>query len=223
MGTEGVIVPLEQQQAAAAKEETKAAGAAMSAEDAAALKAQVSALEAKAGQYEGMLLDPAYVEYVAARSAGQVQAAQTRQTPRSAAKSMEEMTQEELAKFILTQTNSAVRSAVAPLEQSVIQDRAVGQIKEASLKFKDFWDYKHDMLVLAQQHPTLTAESAYLLAKANRGGGEHKAETTEKRPVPRTELPSSGGVRAIKEIGKGFKPKYDEAWKSVFGGDKIAE
>src|SRR5205807_4154692 len=162
---------------------------AMTAEEAQALRDEVKGLKDRNAEYERLLLDPAYLEYIAGSGGtGKGRREAARAVGRQAGddkNDFEAMSQKELVDYILQTVRGEVRQAVVPVAQEAQFREMQSQVKEASGKYPDFWDYKEDMVKLAKQHPTLTAEQAYHLAK---GAGTVKP----KRPARPTEAPRGG-------------------------------
>jgi len=116
------------------------------------------------------------------------------------------MTPAEVAHWTLKQTqrlvDDAVRRAVQPVVSTVEATRVSREIKEAEAKYPDFWDYREQMIELAQRHPTLTAEEVYHLAKRDEGAVKRSVmkrvkASIEKKKAAKTETRSSPAEKVL--------------------------
>lgn len=104
--------------------------------------------------------------------------------------------------------------SLTPIKESTQLDAAKRSIDFAATKYKDFFDFKPEMIELADQYPNLDAESLYLIAAGKKGAaGEHimqklKDKVTQKKNAL-TERRSSGASRTTTQ--KEFKNVRDGA------------
>src|SRR5262245_17862072 len=177
------------------------------------LKAVVEQLKGKNSEYERLLLDPSYIEFIASR--GQPAARQVvQQQAASDGVDLDSMTQKELAEYLVRTFEGMLNARVQPVTQEMQFTEMQRQVREVSGKYSDFWDFKDDMIKLARQNPTLSAEDTYHIAK---GRGNEKPKV----PTRRSEPPTGGGGKTVRKAPEGFEAKFAEAWaKSGLGASK---
>ena len=138
----------------------------------------------------------------------------------------DQMTPKELVGHITQQVGRVIddrlSKTLTPLQEDRRLEQATASITHAASKYPDFWDFKEQMIEVAERHPTLSAEQAYLLASGNKGAAgdkilddlqtrikKKKQALTEKRSSPvsrQTKERQFGSVRegalaAAKELG----------------------
>ena len=133
----------------------------------------------------------------------------------------EDLSPQEMIDYLEAKMEGRIAAAIQPIANNQIVAQAQQQVAAASGKYTDYWDYKDEMLQIAQRHPTITADEAYWMAKGR--GGEKKAEPA-KKVAPKTEAPTTGMSRGShKQLQKGLPAKMDAAWKEGFGNSQVAE
>lgn len=180
--------------------------------DVAALQTKLDELSAQNADYQKLLLSDDFVNFVAnkaAEKAGNTKGGD--KGGKDEEPDFENMTKKDLVQFILTAIDGKVHKAVQPVAQDAAVVRAQQQVKEASAKYPDYWDFKDAMVEIATKTPNLTAEDCYHLAKG-RNGGKPPAKS-----APRSEVPTNTGSKKKEEPTKGLPANFDKAWKSVFG------
>jgi hypothetical protein len=171
-------------------------------EEVAELKNQLKAAQDRISQYEQMLLDPAYLEFLATQGID----TKGRKVEQQQV-DLDNMSQKDLVEYILASVKGLINEAITPLKQEATVNAAVAQVKEAAAKYPDFWEYRDEMIRLAKMHPSLTAEEAYHLAKA-------KTASRPKRPSKPAETPT-GGAQMKRKPPEGFEAKFLEAWREA--------
>lgn len=163
------------------------------------LRADLAAAQNKNSEYERLLLDPAYLDFLAGPRSATAPAQQQQQQV-----DFDSMTNKELVEYMYRTMQGEINRNVVPLSQNQQLVETKNQVVAAAAKYQDFWDYKGDMVSLARANPALSAEDAYLLAKA-------KSSQRPRNPAKRTEAPTGGGSVARNQP-KGFEAKFLEAW-----------
>ena len=202
-----VTLPLEQ-----------AADADQAASAAAVTPEQITELKGELEKTRALLLDPSYIDYLSKKIGSNVSKAAA-----SAAKEAKEdktdlnaFTNEELVTYIMSHVDGKVAAKGGEMDMTLAKRDADEQVAKAAVKFADFWDYKKEMLQLAADIPALTAERAYLIAKAETGPKEKKAAAVK------TEAPVTPGRGVVSRPAKGFGNAFDKAWKDSFGNKEVA-
>ena len=98
--------------------------------------------------------------------------------------------------------------------QNVMADR---EVDKCAAKYKDFWDYKQDMLGLVKQNDALRVEDAYKLAKQNR---KLEKDEEEQKVAAKAASEKPGGPSAPSMQAKDFKDKdkaAEDAWSKTMG------
>jgi hypothetical protein len=176
-------------------------------DESAELKAQLKALQDKISQYEQMLLDPAYLEFLAIRDVDtKGKSLATKETQQQEV-DLDSMSNKDLVEYILSSVRGMLNQTIVPLKQEAQVTAAMQQVKEAAAKYPDFWDYRDEMIRLARAHPTLTAEEAYHLAKS-------RANRAPRKPSKPAEAPT-GGAQMKRKPPEGFEAKFLEAWRAA--------
>src|SRR5262245_40829167 len=98
-------------------------------------------------EYERILLDPNYLEYVASGGA------RAREKPQAKAEEVDfdSMSNKDLAEYLLRSVQGYINQTVQPLHQKSEVDAAVTDIKETAAKHEDYWVYKDEMLKIANR------------------------------------------------------------------------
>lgn len=102
------------------------------------------------------------------------------QEEKKVAEDLEEIANDpkKLVEYVLNKVN---QSYIQPLLIKMEQMRVQEEIRECRQKYDDFDDHKEEILKIALQHPSLTLEQAYLLAKAKSPQKSTKSEPKEQK------------------------------------------
>lgn len=135
---------------------------------------ELSVLKERLARYEQLVVSPEYAEFLAAKGrAMQAPPPQVRQYTQEEKGAFQDrlnnMPRAEFAAFVRDITIDMVREQLFnPVVQTIVSDKVQGQISEAAAEFKDYWDYKDDMIRLSNANPALSAKQVYHLAKSAR-------------------------------------------------------
>ena len=133
--------------------------------------------------------------------------------------------QRELVEYVTKKVANLIEQRVGEVDKQIKKqeyetqyEKAQREVQEAMRKYPDFSNYRMDMIEIAKKHPNISAEEAYLLAKAKAGGrrtptprtGQKQLPTQQPRPTPQ------GGARPGNVSTSTTKRKedfssYDEA------------
>ena len=178
---------------------------------------ELAVLRERLSRYEQLVVSPEYADFLAQKSraaAPQPQAPKQYSTEEKQAfqERLNGMTRTEFAAFVRDLTVDTVREQLFnPVVQTIVSEKVQNQIAEASTKHNDFWDYKQDMIPLANANPALTAEQVYHLAKATRAP---KAAPTGKPPVRKASGEAPGGPSAGPK--ESAVSTFDQAFNKAF-------
>ena len=93
--------------------------------------------------------------------------------------------QRELVEYVTKKVSSLIEQKVGEVDKQIKRqdyesqyEKAQREVQETMKKYPDFTNYRMDMIEIAKRHPSISAEEAYLLAKAKAGG--------RRTPTPRT-------------------------------------
>lgn len=176
--------------------------------DVTALKAQVDQQAKQLGEYEKLLLDPAYLDHIANKTSDVIERKEVEKKQTEEAKDigLDDMSRQDFAEYMIAAIQGEINKAVVPIKQGDQVRQATEQVNAAAQKFPDFWNYKQEMVQLSSGNPGLTAEQAYVLAK----------NANPNKQAPSSEIPSNqGNVKPAPQ--KGFQSKFDAAWEQVMG------
>ena len=139
------------------------------------------------------------------------------------------MSQAELAAHLHGSMSSviqdAIKAALAPvteqlgrLNTDVSTTRGSLELRDVQSKFKDFREWKDEMVALVKDHPTLTFEKVYHLARAE---SPDKAKTLDAKynPAPAKPRPGSGSAALRRQATGGGEPTPltgEEATKAAY-------
>jgi hypothetical protein len=168
------------------------------------LKAELERYKGKTGEYERLLLDPSYLEFVAGRGDATPQAPVQRAQKEDV--DFDSMTNKDLVEYLVNTFRGELRQNLAPVAQNQQLAEMQRQVAEAQDRYKDFWDYKIEMVKLARSNPALTADDAYHIAKGRAGDRPRKPS--------RSSEPPTGGASTRRNPPKGFESKFAEAWRA---------
>jgi hypothetical protein len=178
---------------------------------------ELSVLKERLARYEQLVVSPEYAEFLAAKGrAMQTPPQQVRQYTQEEKGAFQDrlnnMPRAEFAAFIRDITIDMVREQLFnPVVQTIVSDKVQGQIAEAAAEFKDYWDYKDDMIRLSNANPALSAKQVYHLARSARGP---QAAPAGKPPIrrPSGEAPSSASA-APKATADTFGAAFEKAFQ----------
>ena len=141
--------------------------------------------------------------------------------------------QRELVEYVTKKVANLIEQRVGEVDKQVKRqeyesqyEKAQREVQEAMKKYPDFSNYRMDMIEIAKKHPNISAEEAYLLAKAKAGGrrtptprtGQKQVSTQQPKPTPQ------GGARPgnvststtkRKEDFSSYDDAIEEAMKKV--------
>lgn len=179
-------------------------------------KAEAGELRRKNEEYEQLLTDPKYLEYLTASpltpedGKEKVEAVAAREDV-----DLESLSNKQLVDYIRRvmseEIGKAVDREVKPLKQQTAVDRAVQQVREVAAKHDDYFDHRDQMMQLAKMHPSLHPEQLYVLAKAN----------ANKKPVrpSKPSIPPVGGAAVKGKAPEGFEAKFATAYRAAGFGE----
>jgi hypothetical protein len=179
---------------------------------------ELEAVKEKLSRYEQLVVSPEYAEYLATRTAQKVSDAQ-QTAPRTyndaERQAFEErlnsMSRAEYAAFIRDVTVDTVKTQLfAPVVNTMVTEKVQTQIATAATKFPDFWDYKQEMIGLANVNPALTAEQAYHLAKSTKAPAP-KAPPRRAGGEPPSSAPATRTEKPIDSFNAAFEAAYKKA------------
>ena len=133
--------------------------------------------------------------------------------------------QRELVEYVTRKVANLIEQRVGEVDKQIKRqeyetqyEKAQREVQEAMRKYPDFNNYRVDMIEIAKKYPNISAEEAYLLAKAKAVGrrsttprtGQKQPPTQQPRPTPQ------GGARPGNVSTSTTKRKedfssYDEA------------
>lgn len=161
---------------------------------------ELSALKERLARYEQLVVSPEYAEFLAAKS--RAVTSPPAAAPKTYSNEEKEafqqrlngMTRAEFAAFVRDLTVDTVREQMFnPVMNTMVSEKVQNQIAEAAAEFKDFWDYKQDMIALSNANPSLSAKQVYHLARASRAP---KAAVPGKPPIRKPSGEAPGGAPA---------------------------
>jgi hypothetical protein len=181
---------------------------------------ELSVLKERLARYESLVASPEYAEFLAAKSrqvatppAAPSPKQYTAEEKQAFQDKLNNMTRAEFAAFVRDLTVDVVREQMfTPVVQSIVSDKVQNQIAEAAAEFKDFWDYKQDMIVLSNTNPALSAKQVYHLAKASRGTPTPPAGKPPLRK-PTGEAPGGPPASHKEAPVEGFNAAFEKAFQ----------
>ena len=126
--------------------------------------------------------------------------------------------QRELVEYVTKKVANLIEQRVGEVDKQVKRqeyesqyEKAQREVQETMRKYPDFGNYRMEMIEIAKRHPNISAEDAYLLAKAKVGGrrsptprtSQKQASTQQPRPTPQ------GGARPGNVSTSATKRKED--------------
>lgn len=112
--------------------------------------------------------------------------------------------QKELVEYVTKKVANLVDQRVGEVDKQIKRqeyesqyEKAQREVQEVMQKYPDFNHYRMDMVEVAKKHPNVSAEEAYLLAKAKAGGRRPPTPRTfQKQPSTQQPRPNpQGGAR----------------------------
>ena len=154
-------------------------------------------------------------------------------TPRTPTEvpNLDEMTNTQLAQFIVGVINEQGGTKIKSLETTVNKLMVMREIDKVESKYDDFWSYEDKIKDLAINTPGLSIEQAYKLAKAELGPRNDQAEGDRQRTrtekllkLPPRILSERPGQAASSSTnvhrGESLKTAAERAWEDVIGKGK---
>ena len=126
--------------------------------------------------------------------------------------------QRELVEYVTKKVANLIEQRVGEVDKQVKRqeyesqyEKAQREVQEAMRKYPDFGNYRLDMVEIAKRHPNISAEEAYLLAKAKSGGMRTPtSRTSQKQPSTQQPRPTpQGGARPGNVSTSATKRKED--------------
>ena len=194
-----------------------------------ALQAQNDQLQKRLEILAQNMMSPDYVQYLEAKRmaeyGGYQQPSPQPQPEPEPDFDPDTASQRELVEYVTKKVANLIEQRVGEVDKQVKRqeyesqyEKAQREVQEAMKKYPDFSNYRMDMIEIAKKHPNISAEEAYLLAKAKAGGrrtptprtGQKQALTQQPKPTPQ------GGARPGNVSTSTTKRKedfssYDEA------------
>lgn len=165
----------------------------------------VEKLRNRLAEYERMLLDPDYLEYLATKGEKRLE-----EERREAPQKLADLDDEKKLEYLLGKVKEVVQQEIGSFRREMTLREVQRQIEEVAKRYPDFFEYKDEMVEIAKRHPTIGPEEAYLLAKSRK---------PKVAPKARVEPPVGGsGSRA--KVGGDFRAAFEEAWKRTFRGEE---
>ena len=168
-------------------------------------------LQQRVRDLEAYLLDPNFIEFMRSK-VGDPPAKPAGTPAKGGEPEWDKLSPAELATALLAEVNKLIQNAVQPVKAESAVRAAQAQVKEAEGKYPDFWQYKTEMVELAQKNPTLSVDDCYKLAKARMV----KRPAAPKPPVA-SEAPTGAPGRRANPAAKGIKSNFDQVWNKVVG------
>jgi len=136
---------------------------------------------------------------------------------------------------VLEDKLDGVTKEVSTVKAERESDLVRNQIKQAEKDHPDFWEWREEMKELVQRNPSLTAEDAYILARASNAKkakeidakytkeDKREGEEKEKKGTPSFGglTPTSGSTTDNDNLTK--EDAAETAWRRVFGSDDAGE
>jgi len=133
--------------------------------------------------------------------------------------------QRELVEYVTRKVANLIEQRVGEVDKQIKRqeyetqyEKAQREVQEAMRKYPDFNNYRVDMIEIAKKHPNISAEDAYLLAKAKAVGRRSTIPRAGQKqpPTQQPRLTPQGGARPGNVSTSTTKRKedfssYDEA------------
>ena len=126
--------------------------------------------------------------------------------------------QRELVEYVTKKVANLIEQRVGEVDKQVKRqeyesqyEKAQREVQETMRKYPDFGNYRLEMIEIAKRHPNISAEEAYLLAKAKAGGIRTPTpRTSQKQPSTQQPRPNpQGGARPGNVSTSATKRKED--------------
>ena len=136
---------------------------------------------------------------------------------------LEAMTRAEFSKLQQDKLLKAVEKQLGPSLESVKRDitamRAQSEIERVAAKYPDFWDHKDVMYKIAQENPSIDAESAYAKAVLISG----KKNSSPKTLPATTEKPTGETEAMRRNLPDTEEEMTEQAWNDTIGKGGLAD
>ena len=133
--------------------------------------------------------------------------------------------QRELVEYVTKKVANLIEQRVGEVDKQIKRqeyetqyEKAQREVQEAMRKYPDFSNYRMDMIEIAKKYPNISAEEAYLLAKAKAVGKRSPTPRTGQKqpPIQQSRPTPQGGARPGNVSTSTTKRKedfssYDEA------------
>lgn len=126
--------------------------------------------------------------------------------------------QRELVEYVTKKVANLIEQRVGEVDKQVKRqeyesqyEKAQREVQETMRKYPDFGNYRMEMIEIAKKYPNISAEEAYLLAKAKAGGIRTPTpRTSQKQPSTQQPRPTpQGGARPGNVSTSATKRKED--------------
>jgi len=126
--------------------------------------------------------------------------------------------QRELVEYVTKKVANLIEQRVGEVDKQVKRqeyetqyEKAQREVQETMRKYPDFGNYRMEMIEIAKKHPNISAEEAYLLAKAKAGGRRSPTpRARQKQPSAQQPRPNpQGGARPGNVSTSATKRKED--------------
>lgn len=149
--------------------------------------------------------------------------------PQQSVPNLDEMSNTELAKFLLTQIDAVATPRLRDMETKVETLRVLREIDKCEAKYEDFWQYAKAVQEIGIANPSLSVEEAYHLAKSKtqvaKKSEERRPTITEKLlklpPAPLGEKPGLSSSSTVETSPKSLRNAAMKAWEEVVGKGKV--
>ena len=187
-----------------------------------ALQSQNDQLQKRLEILAQNMMSPDYVQYLEAKKMAEYGGYnQPDQQPKSEPEpdfDPDTASQRELVEYVTKKVANLIEQRVGEVDKQVKRqeyesqyEKAQREVQEAMRKYPDFGNYRLDMVEIAKRHPNISAEEAYLLAKAKSGGMRTPtSRTSQKQPSTQQPRPTpQGGARPGNVSTSATKRKED--------------
>lgn len=177
---------------------------------------QLSDVKKESDEAKLAILDPDFLEFKESKKAGGKKAEVDLNDT-----DLESMSRKDFATFIgttvATELGKELANKTRGIQSTLEKIQADSEVKEATAKYKDFWDYKEEMHVELKRNPSLTIEDSYKLAKQNK---HIEKSESEKIAAAKASSEKPGGSSSSNVAPREFKSEAEaneDAWTSVVG------
>lgn len=180
----------------------------------AALEKSASETTAKVKEYEGYIMSPEFLSFLQQGGGGAGGKPETDEEKKKAVDDYETrlkgLSEADKVKYYLQE---AYRQIAQPILQMLEDRESAASVAAASGEFKDFWDYKDEMVNLSKVHKTLNAFQLYALARVS---SKPKVKLQPEGKVGAAGGAAPGGARGASRVSpsKSFDSAFEEAFKA---------